>query len=79
MCLPDTNLASCVLGQDKLRTLMGGPRGRQSPQMDAMQINRPMLGGQLCIWRAPMLGLAKFPKVEVLLMVTTTGDRDTQG
>jgi len=70
MCLPDSNLLSCVLWQDKLRTLIVAPvegrtlRCRSTGPCWAVSFAS---GGLL-------LGIAQYPKVGDLPMVTTTGE-----
>lgn len=77
MCLPDTNLVSCVLGQDKLRILTVAPGEGRALRWMSHRSTGPCWvvslasGGPL---PHPPLGLAKFLKVEVQPMVTTAGD-----
>lgn len=68
MCLPATNLVSCVLRQDKLRTLMVAPgEGRALRWMPHRSTDPSwVVSFSSC---GPLLSLAQCPKVEVTTLV----------
>lgn len=77
MCLPHTNLVSCVLRQDKQRILMVVPE--EGRALDGCHADHQAHAGWSDLHlEGPPLDLAQHPKVGVLPMVTTIRDGDAE-
>jgi hypothetical protein len=77
MCLPDTNLVSCVLRQDKWRILVVVPE--EGRALDGCHADHQAHAGWSDLHlEGPSLDLDQHPKVGFLPMVTTTRDREVE-